>query len=291
MSVDRDVGDAHDEALRAKDLLDYVRPQARDEGPRKRRWELAPNTRDGRPLADGDGWSVTLIAPSHGQQLQRERDGGWEDPNRLSSILRVRVGSKTMLVGADAPLLSWSELPEGERRAEVFRIPHHGGALNDGGTPPGWSVRRLYQEVGADTALISVGTNNRHGHPSKQWIEPITGGTCRLLCTQVTARCHAPLEIVGGDGRTTRNPAEIEAQRARVITSHNQWTEPQYRHLTDQRRQPIKGHPEVPCAGTVVVKLYLDGRVEILPAPGGAHERIVDDWRAPLCRPPECAPS
>ena len=112
-----------------------------------------------------------------------------------------------MLIGADAPLLSWSELPSAELRAEAFRIPHHGGALDDGGTPAGWSVRRLYAE-------------------------------------------------------------------------------PQYRHLTDKRGQIEKGRLEVPCAGTVVVKLHLDGRVDVLPSRGGEHERIVDDWQHPLCRPP-----
>lgn len=70
-----------------------------------------------------------------------------------------------------------------------------------------------------------------------------------------------------------------------AITMQNQWTEPQYRHLTDKRRQITKGLLEVPCAGTVVVKMLLDGRVEVLPSRGGEHERVVDDWLHPLCRP------
>jgi hypothetical protein len=58
-----------------------------------------------------------------------------------------------------------------------------------------------------------------------------------------------------------------------------------YRHLTDRRRQLRTGLLEVPCAGTVVAKVFLDGRVEILPSRGGEHERIVDDWQHPRCRP------
>ncbi len=284
VSPDRDVGSDHEDAKRAKDLLDYIDEQGRNIGARRRRWEVLPSTRDPRHLAHGEGWSVTLLAPPYGNTIKREREGEWEDANRYSSILRVQAGPKAMLIGGDAPLLSWNELTPEELQAEAFRIPHHGGALDDGGIPPGWDVARLYKDVGASTALISVGTNNGHGHPREPWIEPITRGTCRLLCTQVTARCHSPLEIAGSDGE--KDPGEIDAQRRRVITDHNQWTEPQYRHLTDQRRQIEKGRLEVPCAGTVVVKLHLDGSVEVLPSRGGGHEGIVDDWQHPLCRDP-----
>jgi beta-lactamase superfamily II metal-dependent hydrolase len=287
LSTDRDVEDEHDEAKRAKLLLDHVKEQSRDEGARRRRWELLPSSRDPRPLASGPGWAVTLLAPSHWQHIEREREGKWEDANRYSSILRVQAGAGAMLIGGDAPLLSWSELPPIELEASVFRVPHHGGALDDGGVPPGWDVERLYTAVGAATALISVGTNNGHEHPRPAWIAPITGGACRLLCTQVTARCHGPLDTTAKDGRRERNAVEIEALRNRVIREQNQWTEPQYRHLTDKRRQVMKGLLEVPCTGTAVVKMHLDGRVEVLPSRGGEHERIVDDWQQPLCRPPD----
>ena len=163
VSTDRDVGSEHDDAKRAKALLDYAKEQGSNDGARRRRWELLPSTRDPRPLASGQGWSVTLLAPSHGKVIHREREGEWEDENRYSSILRVQAGPNAMLVGGDAPLLSWSELTAEEQKAEAFRIPHHGGALGDGGIPAGWDVDRLYKAVGAATALISVGTNNGYG--------------------------------------------------------------------------------------------------------------------------------
>lgn len=290
LSPDRDISGDHESAKRAKELVDHAVERS-VHGVLRRLWELRPNTRDERPLASGAGWSVTLLAPPYGQQLRREREGTWEEANSHSSILRVQAGSRTMLIGGDAPLQSWSELSANEElKADVFRIPHHGGALDDGETPPGWNVERLYKEVNAQTALISVGTNNAYGHPREDWVKPISGGgACRLLCTQVTARCHASLDTRTSDGKVTRNAAEIEAQRRRVFTKQDQWTEPQYRHLTDRRRTLRTGLLEVPCAGTVVVRLYLNGQVEVLPAPapGGGHERIIDDWQRPLCRPPD----
>lgn len=284
LSPDRDVSGAHDEAKRAKELLDHVAEQSRDKGSRSRRWELHYNYRDSRPIAQGPGWAITLLAPALAQDVKREREGAWEEANRYSSILRVEAGGNFMLVGGDAPLLSWSELLPEELPAQVFRIPHHGGALDDGGVPPGWDVARLYREVGAETALVSVGTNNAHGHPRRDWVGPVTGGACRLLCTQVTGRCHGPLEVTKADGTVVRDGDEIARQRERVITQHHQWTAPQYRHLTDKRREVRSDRLEVPCAGTVIVTLHLDGRFGVLPGRDGRHEEVIYRWRHPLCR-------
>jgi competence protein ComEC len=284
MSTDRDLSDAHEGAKRAKALVDHVVEHSEDEGARSRRWELLPNTRDQRPIAEGVGWSVTLLAPPYAQVVRHERGGDWEQANRWSSILSVRAGGKVMLIGGDAPLRSWSQLPDRELKAAVLRIPHHGGRLDDGEIPAGWDVARLYREVAADTALVSVGTNNQHGHPEKNWIQPVTGGACRLLCTQVTGRCHGALDVAQADGSVARDAGQVDEQRARVITQHNQWTIPQYRHLTDKRRQVRSCQLEVPCAGSVMIKLGLDGQIDVLPLPGGGHERIVDDWDHPLCR-------
>lgn len=286
LSRDRDISDTHDEAKRAKDLVDVVDEGREERVGRPRRWEVSTNTRYPRSIVEGAGWSIHIIAPEHADILRWEREGSWQQANRHSSVLRITVGGTSMLVGGDAPLGTWSVIPAQERPARVFRVPHHGGALDDGLVPNGWDVARLYREVGAETALVSVGTNNGYGHPREAWIRPITGGTCRMLCTQVTARCHPSLEIANGTSHPPRDPDEIAAQRERVMgrPGFTHWAEPQWRHLTDKRRQVRQGHLEVPCAGTVLVKLYLDGRTEVWPPIRGDHEKLVDTWRRPLCR-------
>ncbi len=284
LSPDRDISDQHEDGKRAKATVDYALEQSREQGARKRRWELHPSCRGYRAIAEGPGWAIRLLAPPYSAHVQRAREGAWHEANRCSSILRVEAGSNVLLVGGDAPLLSWSELPAEELPAKVFRIPHHGGAIDDGGVPPGWDVARLYREVGAEPALVSVGTNNDHGHPGKEWVGPLTGGACRLLCTQVTGRCHGPLEIANTGGKAIRDADLIARVRERVISQQRQWAVPQYRHLTDRRREIRARRLEVPCAGTVLVTLYLDGRVEVRPAPGGPHEEVIDLWKHPLCR-------
>jgi beta-lactamase superfamily II metal-dependent hydrolase len=286
LSRDRDVSDSHEGAKRAKALLDYVRAQSQDEAMCRRRWELHYNFRDHRAVAEGEKWGIWLVAPAAVQDMQQARDGIWEEANRYSSIMRIEAGGNVMLVGGDAPLLSWSQLLPEERPAKVFRIPHHGGAIDDGGVPSAWDVARLYREIGAEIALVSVGTNNAYGHPAREWVRPVIGGKCRLLCTQVTGRCHGPLETIEDGGRVVRDASEIAMQRQRVVRQHQQWTLPQYRHLTDNLRTVRSEQPEVPCAGTVIVTLHLDGRLEVLPAErgGGGHQGVIDRWRHPLCR-------
>lgn len=277
MAPDRAIAGADPGARRATELLEVAGEGSRDTATRARQWELHVNYRDTRPIVAGDGWAISLLAPAVAQSFEREREGAWEDANRYSSILRVQAGGKVMLIGGDAPLRTWQELPPQELPAAVVRVPHHGGVLDDGGIPPGWDPVRLYGEIGAETALISVGTNNPYRHPIPAWVGPVTGGACRLLCTQVTGRCHGPLE---------RDADQIERHRKRVILEHRQWTLPQYRHLTDDLRDPRPARREVPCAGTVIVTMHLSGQIDVLPAPRAGHDAVVDRWKHPLCRVP-----
>jgi len=104
------------------------------------------------------------------------------------------MSGRTVLIGGDAPLRTWSGLPPVDLPADVFRIPHHGGALDDGGVPSGWSAEQLYDGVKPHTAIISVGTRNRHDHPNPDWSSPLMRGSCRLVCTQATERCQPGLK-------------------------------------------------------------------------------------------------
>jgi beta-lactamase superfamily II metal-dependent hydrolase len=255
----------------ARELVDHVAGGS---------WDLHPNTR--ASIRSGDGWSVDLLAPRWAAHLERDRSGDEGDPNQWSAILRIVVGEHVVLIGADAPLCSWSALDVSERRAAVFRIPHHGGALDDGGIPDGWDVARLYQETGAATAVISVGTHNRHGHPRPEWIGPLAGGACRLMCTQVTSRCHPPLHR-----EAPAHEERIREEREAVFTPrYAHLVEAQWRHLTDRTGQVRKGQLELPCAGTVAVRLGFDETIRILPS-ADAHDILIDRWQQPLCRAPE----
>ena len=152
-------------------------------------------------------------------------------------------------------------------KARVFRIPHHGGALSDGGVPAGWTAQRLYDTVRAETAVVSVGTNNHPKHPSPEWLSPACNHG-RLMCTQVTARCH-PGILDDVDG--LRN--EVAQTRSLV--------EPDWWHLED-RYGKGRTNIGVPCAGSVVVTMS-PTQLRVRPL-RGKHEDVVDLWDGPLCK-------
>lgn len=276
LSADRDISEDHDQAKKAKELIDHLTHGARGSDGIPKRWDLIPTCRHPEPIVRGPGWSVHLLAPEHAGVLDQGRTGNWEDPNRRSAVLRVQMAENVVLIGGDAPLATWAEIPQEERRARVFRIPHHGGALDGSVIPDGWSVQHLYQKVNPTEAVISVGTNNPHGHPEPEWVKPITGGACRMLCTQVTERCHPTIT------------GEHDLLRKLVLDElRDYFPEPPWRHLTDTHRNVKSGMKEVPCAGTVVVRIDDNGDVRVSPSAEGKHAEVISLWEQPLCRPLE----
>ena len=263
---ERPLRDSDPGARGAKALLDYIVSEAQ-----KGRWTLYGTTVPESPVASGGDWSVRLLAPRQELKLALARDGG-STANNYSAVLRLELAGHAILIGGDAPLRTWASIPTKDLSARVFRVPHHGGAIDDGGRPEGWDVHRLYKEVGSEVAVVSVGTTNSYDHPHPSWIEPISGGdACRLVCTQVTARCEP--------GVARRDPSLVT-----LALRSDHFAEPPWRHLS-ARGAPRRDRTEVPCAGTVVAELRDNGDLRVLPARDGPHKRLVDGWKRPLCRP------
>ncbi len=268
LSADRPLTDADENVATARRVVDTARADDRP-------WRLYDAKAMPTPIVAEDGCAVSLVAPENDVALDEARSGGWEDANRHSAVLRVEYGGKAVLVGGDAPLVTWAGVPEAQRRADVFRTPHHGGALDDGGVPADWDVARLYEEVAAPDAVISVGTRNGHHHPNPTWTAPLLRGACSLRCTQVTRRCEPSVDQEADSLRS------IVVPKNNVTASHH--AEPPWRHLTQKRFQRSK-FDEVPCAGTVVVKLEDTGAVQIHPT-RAVLDPVIQLWSHPLCRP------
>ncbi len=78
-------------------------------------------------------------------------------PNDESIVVMVSGPSRSMLLTGDIEAIAQDEL--GPIRADVLKVPHHGGATSDAG----W-----LNDVGAGLAVISVGEND-FGHPA-DWV-------------------------------------------------------------------------------------------------------------------------
>lgn len=274
LSADRDISDDLPDRQTAKELVDRVIAGASHPAGKPGGWDVVPCHRNPEPILRGDGWSINLLAPDFTSTLERERDGKWKSyPNLYSAVLHVEMAGVGVLIGGDAPLSTWAGILPLERPVRLFRVPHHGGALDDGGIPEGWSVTRLYEEVNPAEVVVSVGTGNPHSHPNPEWLALDAGDLRRLLCTQVTTHCHPSL------------PDEISSLRIEVLRRDREYfAEPAWRHLTDGRHEVKARAAEVPCAGTVVVRINEDGSVRVSPSAEGGHADIVSLWECPLCR-------
>jgi beta-lactamase superfamily II metal-dependent hydrolase len=231
---------------------------------------LKGNHRDGEGpllLAEGTDWRVELVLPWAGAVSQAIVAGG-DDPNACSAVLRVSRGGTAILIGGDAPLASWERLEPDLRPARVIRVPHHGGEIREGGSA--WTrFNDLYDAVGADLSVVSVGTRNPYGHPFEGHAAAAhRGHQCRLLCTQLTPRCHD-------------TPASLRGE-ALLYAGGVEWP---YRHRVEPGHPSRRPPEEVPCAGTVVAWLDGAGQVDVEPARGADHDRLLRRVDHPLCRP------
>lgn len=226
--------------------------------------------RGGQPtevMAVAKAWSASIIIPTYADIVGMRLDAG-EEPNRCSVALRVVCGDTAVLVGGDAPLVSWERVAPELLSAFALRGPHHGGGIRDGS--PSWSEKDLYDRVAPQVVALSVGTCNPYGHPVEEHLRGIDPARRRLICTQITPRCHD----------------DVPGIRAELLRSASSVTYASYRHRAapgDARRRP---RSEAPCAGSILVELFANGdtpRVE--PARPGWHDRQILDLRltSPCC--------
>jgi competence protein ComEC len=95
--------------------------------------------------------SVICVAPN---------SSGYTDTNNYSIVLKIKYGSRAVLLTGDASGQSEREqLDKGfDLSADVIKIAHHGSADA--------SAREYIEAVNPEAAVISCGAGNKYGHPS-----------------------------------------------------------------------------------------------------------------------------
>ena len=103
--------------------------------------------------------NFTILAP----------DGDYSNTNNYSVVLRMSVGSVSMLFTGDAEIQSEERmLKEGlTLKSDLLKIAHHG---SDTSTSP-----EFLEAVSPDYAVISVGKDNSYGHPSQATLKALEG--------------------------------------------------------------------------------------------------------------------
>ncbi|MDP3763714.1 MAG: hypothetical protein Q8Q92_03645, partial [bacterium] len=145
----------------------------------------------GDKLKTKDGVVFQVLSPSE-EFLQRTSPGGviGESGEFASLVLLVSYGQFDVLLTSDSQVLGLLEALDGSflPSVEVFQVPHHGSKTGINSEVLDKARPRL--------AVISVGKNNKYGHPSKEVIEILSNLGIRTLRTDQ----NGEVEIVS-DGK------------------------------------------------------------------------------------------
>jgi competence protein ComEC len=121
--------------------------------------QLAPNIgQAGMQLSFGRGVTATILNPG-------PTTLGADEPNNHSIVLRLQMGRMSILLPGDieAPVERNLVFAEAPLTATVLKSPHHGSATS--------SSEIFLEAVHPQIVVISVGEDNRFGHPSAEVLE------------------------------------------------------------------------------------------------------------------------
>ncbi len=107
--------------------------------------------------------------------------------NNQSLVLRMEYGDNRILFTGDAEVSAQSDLalyPEEELRADVLKVPHHGGKSA--------VYRSFLEKVQPRFGVISVGIDNYHGHPHPEMLSALDQVGCGVFRTDL----HGTVRVV-----------------------------------------------------------------------------------------------
>nr|WP_233157864.1 ComEC/Rec2 family competence protein [Actinokineospora bangkokensis] len=107
------------------------------------------------------GLAIEVLAPEQGESGPEPE--GTEINNR-SVVLRAETAAGRVLLTGDVELDAQADLLTSgtDLAADIIKVPHHGS---------GYTSPEFLAAVGARVALVSVGADNRYGHPSPRTLD------------------------------------------------------------------------------------------------------------------------
>lgn len=118
--------------------------------------------RRGMRINLGDGAVFDILFPI--------RDVSYLETNTSSIVGRFVYGSTTVMLTGDSPqvientlVVLDKKLPVSRLKSDILKAGHHGSRTSSG--------ELFVRQVNPDIAILSVGKNNRYGHPNKEVVD------------------------------------------------------------------------------------------------------------------------
>ena len=167
-------------------------------------------------------------------------------PNVTSAVVVLTARNIVKVIWAsDAPLELVAKHCSGAR-PDYMVGPHHGAPVDRSKS----AAEEWLRDIGAETILVSVGSNNTYPHPQKSFIRKSRHAGSRIVCTELTKLCD-------------------KNRRTDVIKSHARYAVP----------PPNTG---IACRGTVRVMLSRNDDI-IGDDLDNAHQEEIKKLQRPQC--------
>ena len=127
----------------------------------------------GMRLDIGGGAFIDILFP--------DRDVSSWDTNDGSIVAKLTYGNTSVMLTGDAPMkteqIILKENSAAELNSTILKVGHHGSRAS---TSP-----QFVKAVSPDYALISVGKDNKYGHPHKETLDTLTSFGTKILRTDL----------------------------------------------------------------------------------------------------------
>lgn len=137
--------------------------------------------RRGMTVDLGDGAILQILFP--------DRDPSGMETNTASIVARLVYGENEFLFTSDSPVaiedyLTFQEMLKSSNenllKSDVLKVSHHGSKTSTG--------KAFVSAVSPEYTVISVGKDNRYGHPNQEVLDTLTNFGAKILRTDLIGR-------------------------------------------------------------------------------------------------------
>jgi beta-lactamase superfamily II metal-dependent hydrolase len=158
------------------------------------------------------GVRLEVLNPEgNGQWITKVRPGGSVE-NANSVVLRLSYGNFSMLFTGDAETETEDVMMDSGAplRSQVLKVGHHGSRYA--------TSARFLKAVSPEAAVISVGANNRYGHPAPETLDRLQKAGVKIYRTDLNGEITIISDGNKFEIQTARRPIQV-AYRSRGAES------------------------------------------------------------------------